>query len=238
MFPHNIHHRQTAFELYTKEKKNYLFNVYETNILNDIFILFKILNPNCSALINKLESFNLSGLLNKWVEGKISNFEYLMALNKFSGRSFNDLSQYPIFPWILSNYKSKNLDLNDSKNYRDLSLPIGALNQNRLNNFLERMKNMSKTEKIKPFLYGTHYSNPPTILFYLIRLEPFSSLGTQLQNGKFDCPDRMFSSISDCWDSCINNSCDLKELIPEFFYFPDFLKNLYYKNKKIKSLLF
>jgi len=46
-----------------------------------------------------------------------------------SGRSFNDLSQYPVFPWVLSNYTSSYLDLNDPKNYRDLSKPMGALNK-------------------------------------------------------------------------------------------------------------
>ena len=36
-----------------------------------------------------------------WLQRRISNFEYLMALNALSGRSFNDLSQYPVFPWVL-----------------------------------------------------------------------------------------------------------------------------------------
>lgn len=226
MYSHNIHHRPTAFEFFTKEKKSYLFNVYETSILNDILGLFKYLNPNCSVNLNKQETFRFSGIQNKWKNGEISNFEYLMYLNKFSGRSFNDLSQYPIFPWILTNYKSKTLDLTDTKNYRDLSLPIGALNPQRFNSYVDRMKSLSKNECLKPFLYGSHYSNPPTILFFLIRVEPFSKLCTELQSGKFDCPDRIFNSIPETWESCYHNSSDLKELIPEFFYFPEFLKNM------------
>lgn len=35
-------------------------------------------------------------------------------------------------PWILKNYTGDTLDLNDEDNYRDLSLPIGALNPTRL----------------------------------------------------------------------------------------------------------
>ena len=31
-----------------------------------------------------------------WEDGVISNFEYLMALNALAGRSFNDLTQYPV----------------------------------------------------------------------------------------------------------------------------------------------
>lgn len=56
-----------------------------------------------------------------WVRGRISNFSYLMYLNRESGRSFNDLTQYPIFPWVLADYTSSVLDLNDLKVYRDLS---------------------------------------------------------------------------------------------------------------------
>ena len=47
-------------------------------------------------------------------------------------RTYNDLTQYPVFPWILTDYESKTIDLNDNKVYRDLSKPIGALNPTRL----------------------------------------------------------------------------------------------------------
>jgi hypothetical protein len=47
-----------------------------------------------------------SGLTQKWVNRDISNFEYLMRLNTIAGRTFNDLSQYPVFPWILADYNS------------------------------------------------------------------------------------------------------------------------------------
>lgn len=45
-------------------------------------------------------------LTEKWMQWKISNFEYLMHLNMLSGRSYNDLSQYPVFPWILVDFAS------------------------------------------------------------------------------------------------------------------------------------
>lgn len=228
LHPHNVNHRQTGFELFTKEGKNYVFNVFEPNILRDVFALFKSLNPAIQGSINKLEGFKASGLQHRWIEGEISNFEYLMGLNTFAGRSLNDLSQYPVFPWVLVDYHSSELDLEDPLNYRDLSLPIGAMNQQRLNSLIDRMKNLhpKTNDELKPFLYGSHYSNPANILFFMIRLEPFSKLCTQLQSGKFDCADRIFNSVPDCWDSCFSNHSDLKELIPEFFYFPDFLKNL------------
>ena len=33
-----------------------------------------------------------------------------MALNKYGGRTFCDISQYPVFPWILKKYDFKDTD--------------------------------------------------------------------------------------------------------------------------------
>jgi hypothetical protein len=63
----------------------------------------------------------------RWVDGKLSNFEYLMHLNTFAGRSFNDWGQYPVFPWVLRDYESETLDLTNPAVFRDLSKPMGAL---------------------------------------------------------------------------------------------------------------
>lgn len=54
-----------------------------------------------------------------------------MWLNRIAGRSLQDLAQYPVMPWVLSNFTSEELDLADPENYRDLSLPIGAITQKR-----------------------------------------------------------------------------------------------------------
>ena len=61
-----------------------------------------------------------------------------MALNTISGRTYNDLNQYPIFPWILKDYNSFYIDINNPAIYRDLSKPIGALNEKRLAQYIER----------------------------------------------------------------------------------------------------
>lgn len=37
----------------------------------------------------------------------MSNFEYLMHLNTIAGRTYNDLMQYPVFPWVLADYQSE-----------------------------------------------------------------------------------------------------------------------------------
>ena len=68
----------------------------------------------------------------QWQHGVISNYDYLLHLNSMADRSFNDLTQYPVFPWIISDYTSNNIDLNDETKFRDLSKPLGALNSDRL----------------------------------------------------------------------------------------------------------
>ena len=66
---------------------------------------------------------------------------------KLGNRSFADLSQYPVFPWVISNYKDEEIDIEDHKNYRDLSKPLGATNPKRLNDF--KFKSGDKTAIVK-----------------------------------------------------------------------------------------
>lgn len=77
-------------------------------------------------------------LTDQWRERQISNFQYIMALNVIAGRSYNDISQYPVFPWVLADYTSTELDLDNPASFRDLSKPMGALNERRRKLFLER----------------------------------------------------------------------------------------------------
>ena len=168
-----------------------------------------------------------------WQRGEMSNFEYLMRLNSYAGRSYNDITQYPVFPWVLKDYTSSSLDLDDPGIYRDLSLPMGALNPKRLDEFIERYQVLASQEdelsplegSIPAFHYGSHYSSAGVVLHYLLRMEPFTSLAIDLQGGKFDCPDRLFFSIQDCWQGCLTSNSDVKELTPEFYYSADFLVN-------------
>ena len=70
--------------------------------------------------------------------GEITNFQYLMHLNTLSGRSYNDLTQYPVFPWIIADWECEELDLNNPMVYRDLTKPMGAINPAREYEFRER----------------------------------------------------------------------------------------------------
>jgi hypothetical protein len=70
-----------------------------------------------------------------WQRGMMSNGEYLLYLNFVAHRSFNDPTQYPIFPWVVKDYKYEYLDLSKDITFRDLSKPIGAQSSEKLETF-------------------------------------------------------------------------------------------------------
>lgn len=53
---------------------------------------------------------------------------------------FRPCPSRPVFPWVLADYKSAHLDLENPKSFRDLTKPIGALNPSRLATFRERYR--------------------------------------------------------------------------------------------------
>jgi len=75
--------------------------------------------------------------------------------------------------------------------------------------------------------YGSHYSSLGVPIYFLIRVEPYTSYAVHLQNGRFDSPGRLFHSVAEAWKNVLKNDSDVKELIPEFFCQPDgaFLRN-------------
>ncbi|XP_014250382.1 neurobeachin isoform X2 [Cimex lectularius] len=177
-----------------------------------------------ASMMSPRQLMRNSNMTQKWQRREISNFEYLMFLNTIAGRTYNDLNQYPVFPWVLTNYEAKDLDLSLPANYRDLSKPIGALNPSRKAYFEERY-NSWEHDSIPPFHYGTHYSTAAFVLNWMIRVEPFTTMFLALQGGKFDHPNRLFSSISLSWKNCQRDTSDVKELIPELFFLPEMLVN-------------
>mmetsp|Transcript_7408 Transcript_7408/g.24883 ORF Transcript_7408/g.24883 Transcript_7408/m.24883 type:complete len:2990 (-) Transcript_7408:33-9002(-) len=160
-----------------------------------------------------------------WKRRELGTFDYLMALNTYAGRTLHDLSQYPVFPWVLKDYTSDTIDLNDPTVYRDLSRPVGALNPERLQTFIERYESLIDDPDTPPFHYGSHYSSCPIVLYYLLRLGPYTKLARALQGGRFDQSDRLFHSVAETFNAVLESSADVKELIPEFYYSSEFLVN-------------
>ena len=50
-----------------------------------------------------------------------------MIVNCYAQRSFQDLTQYPVMPWVLTDFEQEMIDFSSNEQFRDLSKPIGAL---------------------------------------------------------------------------------------------------------------
>ncbi|OHS97641.1 hypothetical protein TRFO_09350 [Tritrichomonas foetus] len=220
-------HRFAGFEVFTKYNESF-FLVFTGNRFRTVIPRIRLMpsiNTKFIQTLNYESFFRSFNFAKDWTDGKISNFQYLMLLNIFSGRSFNDASQYPIFPWILSDYTSKTLNLNDANTFRDLSKPIGAVNSQRLSELQRKMKELESIGE-QSYLYGSGPSNPLSVYLWLVRLEPFTTQHIEVQGGRFDYASRIFRSISDSYLFASTNHNDYRELVPEFFFLPEFLKNM------------
>lgn len=225
VIPRRFIHRATAVEVFMKSGKSYFFNTFSKSSRKILMDGMKAWTDSGVIVHSHISVKQILPYMSAWKKGTLSNFDYIMILNKYCNRSINDMSQYPIFPWVLTDYESENLDLADEKIYRDLSCPIGSLLESSRVQAKKRYEMISAEENMEPFHYGTHYSSGSNSSYFLIRLEPFTTEARKIQNNSFDKPDRLFHSIQSAWNSCLSINSDVKELIPEFFYFPDFLKN-------------
>ena len=151
MFQKNYFYQETGVEIYTFTNKSYFLNFKNkselSKFINNIlahsnFVKIKCTNYKTKKQIGymkdtlstdyykdknkdkKLHSYKVTTKMEEWQNWKISTLEYLMWLNIYSGRSFNDLTQYPILPWLITNYENDEIKNND---YRNLSIPMGML---------------------------------------------------------------------------------------------------------------
>ncbi|NWX18378.1 LYST regulator, partial [Aegotheles bennettii] len=224
--------RDNAVEIFLTNGRTLLLAFDNTKVRDDVY--HNILTNN---LPNLLEYGNITALTHLWCTGQITNFEYLTHLNKHAGRSFNDLMQYPVFPFILSDYTNETLDLNDPSVYRNLVKPIAVQSKEKEDRYVDTYKYLEEEYRkgareddpmppVQPYHYGSHYSNSGTVLHFLVRLPPFTKMFLAYQDQSFDIPDRTFHSTHTTWRlSSYESMTDVKELIPEFFYLPDFLVN-------------
>jgi hypothetical protein len=111
----------------------------------------------------------------------------MMKVNYESSRSYNDLSQYPVFPWFIS------YDMFNLEEYKDTDISVRDFTHNlavlgspkRLEHFNDRYETGNDFEEDRYFI-GSHYSNPGIILQYLVRLPPFLDGLIKFQSDKLD----------------------------------------------------
>ena len=249
-----------ACEIFTVDNKSYLINFFDRGILLEKFYSeIKRLYPSIQTKIveNVREYFEYKNFINDWNNNKINNYIFLNMLNKYSSRSYNDLQQYPIFPWILLRY---NDEFFENKKY--ILLSSLYRNNPKLNLISKRLHNQylrlfqypisAQTEEKRDELekkyeknfmkfkshFNTHYSTNAIILYYLVRTSPFTEGHIKFQGGQFDKIERMYFG-PDNFLKMVELSRDNREPIPEMFYFYEIYFNLNYNyfgysnNKKI-----
>ncbi|EGC47156.1 conserved hypothetical protein [Histoplasma capsulatum var. duboisii H88] len=249
--------RDVALEIFFADGRSYLLTMVSPTLRNELFSLLSVRAPQINGSGNATQTeemwrfealrsqedntqffrAKIANVFNqnptnpatrKWIKGEMSNFHYLMFVNTMAGRTFNDLTQYPVFPWVLADYTSDELDLTNPKVFRDLSKPMGCQTPERESEYRSRYQSFAEMgdHNTLPFHYGTHYSSAMIVTSYLIRLQPFVKSYLLLQGGTFDHADRLFYSIPKAWESASRTAMtDVRELIPEFFYLPEFLVN-------------
>nr|XP_046245573.1 neurobeachin isoform X1 [Scatophagus argus] len=225
--------QNTAMEVFMANRTSVMFNFPDQATVKRVVYSLPRVGVGTSyglpqarriSLATPRQLFKSSNMTQRWQRREISNFEYLMFLNTISGRTYNDLNQYPVFPWVLTNYDSEELDLTLPGNFRDLSKPIGALNPKRAAFYAERYETW-EDDQTPPCHYNSHYSTAASTLHWLVRIEPFTTFFLCASNNKFDHPDRTFSGIARSWRNCQRDTSDVKELVPEFYYLPEMFVN-------------
>ena len=202
------------------DRNNYLISMKFNNISSQVLWPVNI-NENIkfNIIIDLMKYFEEVDFSKKFMKGELSNFKYLLLLNKYSARSYNDLYQYLIFPLLFMDIE-RNIP-------RDLSKPIA------LNKAPEQYQEALDQIRNNYINFGTHfntnYSTSGYVLYYLVRMSPFTKGHIRLQSNQFDLPKRMFYTYVS-YLKAMTTSEENRELIPEFFYNYEAFLNLNYLN--------
>ena len=102
-----------AIEIYFNNFKSIFISLIEPRVCKSFVKNLKIMiskkikrdiiidDPEMALITRKIT--------NDWMKCDLTNFDYLMLVNKYSGRSFNNINQYPIFPLILTELKNSTI---------------------------------------------------------------------------------------------------------------------------------
>ncbi|GMF49984.1 unnamed protein product [Phytophthora fragariaefolia] len=220
---------QNGLEIYFVDGSSCFFGLESYGDADLVYATLKERKPPCLAkwgkrLLTAERMFSKSKWTEMWVRREISNFEYLMALNVSAGRSYNDPSQYPVFPWVIKDYESAELRLDDEDIYRDLRRPIGAQSPEAIQRARATYDGWDPKTPIPAFHYANTYSHMQSVLYFLIRLAPFTGavLGSEEQQLHHKAVgEPTFDSVPEAFKMCTSDERHMFELTPEFFYLPE-----------------
>lgn len=101
-----------AIEIETP-KETFYFNFKDPGDRNDFYnALIKHVRSSCFT------EKTLNQVTELWKNRMMTNFDYLMNINYIAQRSFNDFTQYPVFPWLIIDFQSDQIDTEDPEIYR------------------------------------------------------------------------------------------------------------------------
>ena len=121
--PH--HNLPIGIEIVTRSpKKVYYVTLLSEDALSVLKTINSFIEFKTVFIQTQLPNFFFKslGITKKWRDGKMSNFEYLMKLNRFSGRTFCNIDSYPIFPRL----EVANKERHDEVESRNLNEPISS----------------------------------------------------------------------------------------------------------------
>ena len=206
--------KNIGYEIFLKDGRSYLFNFFQSKEIDKFTNL--ILSKNKDIIINDpVNYFEKKEYKLKFKKGEINNFQYLLLVNKFATRTYNNTSQYLVFPIIYMDLKN-NIS-------RDLSKAVCLNKEESEVDLIKHLQNF----KVMKCYFNNHYSTSAYILYYLVRLTPYTYLQIDFQSGKFDVPERIFSSYKN-YNLALVTSNENREIIPEFFHNYEFCINLNY----------
>ena len=236
-----------SLEIFNKNGKSFFFNFFKIEKCEKVCQFFKNV---CQIEIEEGKE-SVKNFITLYKKGNISNYEYLLYLNKLSTRTFNDWSQYPIFPWIVTDiaklvegdkFSDEQEEINEIEeeyNYiRDMNYPISMQSERKRKNEIEKFQDEMRSSN-HPLHLGTHYSTSSYIFYYLMRNNPACQNIIKLQNYKNENPNRTFLSFSET-QKILKSVNDNRELIPDLFCYIDYLVNVncsYFGEKNNKILV-
>jgi hypothetical protein len=115
-----------------------------------------------------------------------------MALNSLSGRSWLNLSAFPILPWTFIDFTSSHIALTNVNDFRNFGWPIFAQTANQIENCQKYFTTTSHH-------FPSYVSNQKSVSYFLMRLEPFTNDAIDLQIGNFDRTERTFESVPEIY---------------------------------------
>ncbi len=89
-----------GIELFLHDRSASLMLEFESETVLDIVVDY--LQKHCKGLDPHFADVPYHQA--EWMAGRLSNYDYLLFLNRMGSRTFNDLSQYPVFPWVITEY--------------------------------------------------------------------------------------------------------------------------------------